>query len=233
MENCYYVYQYIRLDNGTIFYVGKGKNNRYLRLDSRNKHFTNILNSVECAVEIIYDNLTEREALDLEMQTIHELVFNEGYSIDIHGFNDKSNTNYLTNCTWGGEGTSGFSMKQSPETIEKRRIKNTGKKRTPEQKARMKEAYKTRKESIRTEESIQLQYSKSSYTQGTHVYCIELDKTFSSKRKALKCMKEEFGIEFNKKTFTKHLNHELVQGNDWYGEVMINGKLTQLHWVLI
>jgi hypothetical protein len=160
MEKCYYVYQYIRLDNGSIFYIGKGKNNRYLRLDSRNDHFMNIVNSIDCVVEILYNNLTEREALELEMQTIHDLVFNEGYSIDIHGFNDKSNDNYLTNCTWGGEGTSGFSMKQSQETIEKRRLKNTGKKRTPEQKARMKEACRTRKEPIRSEESIQIQYSK-------------------------------------------------------------------------
>ena len=233
MEKCYYVYQYIRLDNGSIFYIGKGKNNRYLRLDSRNDHFMNIINSIDCVVEIIYDNLTEREGLELEMQTIYDLVFNEGYSIDIHGFNDKSNDNYLTNCTWGGEGTSGFSMKQSQETIEKRRLKNTGKKRTPEQKARMKEAYKTRKEPIRSEESIQIQYSKSSYTQGTHVRCIELDRVFPSKRKALECMKEEFGIEFNKKTFTKHLNHELIKGHDWYGEILINGELIQLHWEMI
>ena len=233
MESCYYVYQYIRLDTGSIFYIGKGKDNRYLRLDSRNDHFKNIINSTECVVEIIYDNLSESEAFELEMQTIYDLVFVEGYSIDIPGFNDKSNENYLTNCTWGGEGTSGFSRKQSPETIEKRRIKNIGKKRTPEQKQRMKEAYKTRREPVRTTESIENQYSKSSYTQGTHVYCVELSRTFSSKRKAITCMKEEFGIDFNKKSFTKHLNNELIKGCDWYGEIIINGELTKLHWELI
>lgn len=233
MENCYYVYQYIRLDNGSIFYIGKGKNNRFLRLDNRNEHFMNILNSTDCVVEIIYDNLTEHEAFELEMQTIYDLVFIEGYSIDIQGFNDKNNINHLTNCTWGGEGTSGFSMKQSLETIEKRRIKNIGKKRTPEQKSRMREACKTRKEAIRTKESIQAQYAKSSYTQGTHVRCIELDIIFSSKRKALVYMKEEFGIDFNKKTFTRHLNHELIQGHDWYGEILLNGELIRLHWEII
>ena len=42
-ERKYYVYGYIRLDTNTYFYIGKGKDNRYLRLDNRKQHFMNVL----------------------------------------------------------------------------------------------------------------------------------------------------------------------------------------------
>lgn len=45
----------------------------------------------------------------------------------------------LLNLTDGGEGSSGW--KQSPETVAKRVAKNTGKKRSPELKAKMKAMY--------------------------------------------------------------------------------------------
>ena len=46
-EKIYYVYAYIRLDTNTFFYIGKGKDNRYLRLDNRKEHFMNIFNTTE------------------------------------------------------------------------------------------------------------------------------------------------------------------------------------------
>lgn len=232
-EKIFYVYTYTRLDNNTIFYVGKGKNNRYCRMDNRNNHFTNIVNSVDYKVEKIFENLSEDEAFDLEIDTIQKLVFQEGYNININGFNDKDTNKHLTNCTWGGEGTSGLSIKQSEDAINKRRLKNIGKKRTAEQKERMSDAAKNRKRHIRSEESLKNQYDKSSATQGTRVRCIELDMEFNSKRKAIEYMKLTFNIDFNKKSFKKHLDGNLIHGNDWYGEVFIDNKLIQLHWELI
>ena len=132
MNNIYYVYGYIRLDTNTYFYIGKGKNKRYLNINERTKHFKNILNKTECVVEILYDNLTEEEAFQLEIDTIYDLVFNEGYGIDIIGI--ENNDYYLVNATWGGEGAS---CKQSPETINNRVMKNIGKKRTIEQRNRL------------------------------------------------------------------------------------------------
>ena len=146
MENKYYVYGYIRLDTNTYFYIGKGKDNRYLRLDNRKQHFMNIYNKVECVVEILYDNLTEEEAFQLEVDTIYDLVFNEGYSIDIKGIKKNTNGCHLVNCTWGGEGSSGLSVKQSQETIDKRVAKNIGQKRTDSQKQRMSDSRKKRLE---------------------------------------------------------------------------------------
>ena len=142
MENKYYVYAYVRLDTNTYFYIGKGKDNRYLRLDNRKQHFMNILNKVPCAVEILKDNLTEDEALQLEVDTIYDLVFNEGYSIDIKEISKNENGCHLVNMTWGGEGTSGLSLKQSQETIERRVEKNIGKKRSEVQKQHLSEGRK-------------------------------------------------------------------------------------------
>ena len=134
-ENKYYVYGYIRLDTNTYFYIGKGKDNRYLNIDNRSNHFKNILNKTNCVVEILYKNLTEKEAFQLEMDIIDDLVFNEGYGIDIIGINN--NDYYLVNCTWGGEGAS---YKQSQETIDKRVAKNIGQKRTEEQRKNLSDA---------------------------------------------------------------------------------------------
>ena len=135
LNRIYYVYGYIRLDTNTYFYIGKGKNKRCERLDNRKEHFMNIFNKVECCYEILYDNLNEEEAFELEISTIEDLVFNEGYSIDIPNYKcSKSKTSNLVNLTWGGDGTTGYHVRQSAETVRKRAIKNTGKKRTAEQK---------------------------------------------------------------------------------------------------
>ena len=91
MRNDYYVYVYVRLDNNSIFYVGKGIGVRMYRIEDymRTNHFINILNKTPCAVYKLYDNLTEEDALFLERETIEDLVFNEGYGIDIEGYIEK------------------------------------------------------------------------------------------------------------------------------------------------
>lgn len=134
MNRIFYVYAWFREDYGTPFYIGKGKNNRYLRLDNRKAHFMNIYNTVPTRVEILKDGLTEKEAFKLEMEIIHDLVFNQGYSIEVPEFKSpKIKGKHLVNLTWGGDGTTGYTYKQSEQTIANRVAKNTGKKRTPEQ----------------------------------------------------------------------------------------------------
>lgn len=104
IPNKYYVYAYYRLDNNTIFYIGKGSGKRWCNLH-RGEHFNRIINKCDVVVEILYDNLTEQEAFELERLTIEDLVFNEGYGISINGYMTKDT--YLINRTWGGEGSSG------------------------------------------------------------------------------------------------------------------------------
>ena len=108
-NNDYYVYIYWRLDTNEIFYVGKGRDNRWKRTDEghRNEHFGNIANKHLVVCEIIMDNLTEEQAHGIECWIINELVFECGYSIDIPNNRSKEKGRHLCNMTWGGEGGSG------------------------------------------------------------------------------------------------------------------------------
>lgn len=118
----YYVYAHYRLDNFTPFYIGKGKGDRAYEL-KRNKHHDSITEKYGSIVAIIKDGLTEEEAFELERDMIEDLVFNEGYGIDIQGYNkyNHKKDNYLTNQSWGGEGSSGYKFsKESKQKMSKR-----------------------------------------------------------------------------------------------------------------
>ena len=89
--NIYYVYEWIRLDTNEPFYVGKGKDNRWKRLDREyNPHFMNIINKIPIAVNILHDNLTEEIANQIECWYIWQYR-------DIIGYE-------LVNICDGGEG---------------------------------------------------------------------------------------------------------------------------------
>lgn len=107
MENKkeYYVYERFRLDNMTCFYVGKGKGRRY-KQKRRNKHHDRIANKYGYITKIYKDNLSEEEAFNVEQERIRYYVFELGYGIDIIGYQNNSGM-YLTNSTFGGEGSSG------------------------------------------------------------------------------------------------------------------------------
>ena len=112
----FYVYEHIRKDNNTCFYVGKGTGDRAYNLDRGNFH-NGVCKEYGCRVKIIKDGLTEKEAFALERERIEDYVITFGYGIPIDGYRDFSNNKYLTNFTWGGEGTSGY--KFSDESKEK------------------------------------------------------------------------------------------------------------------
>jgi len=121
-SKCYYVYEHIRLDNMTCFYVGKGKDNRKDRL-IRNAHHDNITNKHEYAVVIIAENLTEKEAHVLEISIIDDYVFNIGYNINIKGYTCKGSNECLTNQTWGGEGSSGKIVTEKTKVVLREKAK--------------------------------------------------------------------------------------------------------------
>lgn len=128
--NNFYVYQYLRED-GTPYYIGKGKNKRaYVNNRTIKKPIDPL------RIKIVQDQLTENEAFNLEIKLIAQ-----------YGRKDIG-TGVLRNLTNGGEGVSG--RINSKNSIKKRVDANTGKKRTPEQKERMRQAQLARKE--RTEE---------------------------------------------------------------------------------
>ncbi len=65
----FYVYVHIRLDNNTVFYVGKGTKNRAYK-PKRNNFYNNVRNSCDCKVVIIKNKLTESQAFRLEKYMI-------------------------------------------------------------------------------------------------------------------------------------------------------------------
>lgn len=135
MENKnFYVYAHYRLDTMEPFYIGKGRNGRKDTL-GRNPIHDNISEKHGHAVVILYDNLTEKEAFFYEREVIEDLVFNEGYEIPCKNCGEFTKEfSYLTNFSFGGEGQTG--LKQSKETIEKRKASNKIASQRPETKAK-------------------------------------------------------------------------------------------------
>lgn len=74
MDN-FYIYMYYFIDSGEVFYIGKGKGNRYLdTVHSRNKYFKNIINKYgdNVGVKFYIENISEEEAFNLERKLIKE-----------------------------------------------------------------------------------------------------------------------------------------------------------------
>lgn len=108
-EPVFYVYVHKRPD-GSIFYVGKGRDDRAWVKKSRNRHWSNVVNKYGgFDVEIIESGLTEPEAFAKEHNLIVELGIEN-----------------LTNQTLGGISTTGYRHSEETKRIQgeitKRRI---------------------------------------------------------------------------------------------------------------
>jgi hypothetical protein len=95
----FYVYAYLRED-GTPYYIGKGKGNRAWVL-----HSNNIIVPDKCLITICESNLSELGAFALERRLINW-----------YG-RINNNTGMLMNKSLGGEGSSGY--KHTPDAIAK------------------------------------------------------------------------------------------------------------------
>jgi hypothetical protein len=124
----YYVYMYLRED-GTPYYVGKGKEKRAY---SNNR---NINKPSENRIVFPYTNLTEEQAFQKEMELIAQ-----------YGRKDNG-TGILRNRTDGGEGSSGRIWKMPPESVEKVRLSKLGKKQSPEHIEKIRQKNKGKKRS--------------------------------------------------------------------------------------
>lgn len=91
-------YIYIHYHENVIFYVGKGSKLRYKGTDHRNNHWINTVNKYGFNIEIIKDNLNEKDSFELEKKLISKYG-----RIDLK-------TGTLVNLTDGGEGLSGIIM---------------------------------------------------------------------------------------------------------------------------
>lgn len=91
--NKYYVYEWYILETDEVFYVGKGCRRRAGNIVSRNKFFKDMYYSHKCKYRKVYNNLTEQQAYEKEIELIKFY---------------RENTSYrLTNICDGGEGSDG------------------------------------------------------------------------------------------------------------------------------
>ena len=131
--NNFYVYGHYKPDSDIPFYIGKGYGKRSRHKIGRNKHWHNIVNKYSYRVEIMYNNLTEAQAFDLEKEFIKRF-----------GRADLG-CGPLVNMTDGGEGMGGeknpfYGKKHSLETKRKLSIiakQRKGRKHSKETKQKM------------------------------------------------------------------------------------------------
>jgi len=69
----YYVYEWFIKESGEVFYVGKGKDNRFKSMKDRNETFKDIIRKNDCDVRIVSGNLEEDEAYACELHRTLEL----------------------------------------------------------------------------------------------------------------------------------------------------------------
>jgi hypothetical protein len=115
--NNYYVYAHQRLDDDSIFYIGKGHGKRAWEVGKRNKHWKGIVNKAGYRVLILQDGMSETDSFTLEK-----------YLIAFYGRADLGEGR-LVNMTDGGEGTSG--RNQTQETRKNISESKKGKTRLP------------------------------------------------------------------------------------------------------
>lgn len=222
MENKYYVYEWIRLDINEPFYVGKGCGDRWRECYRKNKYFTNIINKVPCAVNILHDKLDEKTAFGLEVWYIREYRDVIGYKMC--NINDGGEGN--NSC---GELNSFYGRKHSQKTkehISSIRIERGVAKGENNPNFGKKGDLSPIKGRKHTDEELNKMIKNSKLR--TPVKCIELDREFLSLTQAEKEMERDYGIKIARKQLSKRLNKEIK--TDWYGEIIINGELVKLHW---
>lgn len=95
--NNYYVYGHFCKSNNELFYIGKGKGSRAISKQHRNTFWRNIVNKHGYYIEIFKQNLSEADALKLEVKLILKY---------------KKLGLCKSNLTKGGEGLSGFNHSQ-------------------------------------------------------------------------------------------------------------------------
>lgn len=79
MENNFYVYEWYNIDTQEVFYVGKGSGKRYQSTQGRNTLFQEYIKNNKTDVRIVYDNLTEEEAFQKELE-LYEKYYQIGQS---------------------------------------------------------------------------------------------------------------------------------------------------------
>lgn len=155
----YYIYRWFYKDTNKTFHIGKGKGQRYKeKMQSRNKYFKNIIIKEKNNVtsEILYDNLSEEQAWELEKKLIKKYKAKGECKTNFHEGGCGGNTGNYKNPERSAKISAAakkrvgklnpmFGNHHSEETREKIRQANLGKKLSPEHIEKLKIANKGRK----------------------------------------------------------------------------------------
>jgi hypothetical protein len=139
-DRIFYVYIHYTADDNVPFYVGKGYADRAYVTKGRNEWWNNIVNKHGYNVEIIHENLTDEEAIKIEIETIAKI-----------GRRDKKE-GPLVNLTDGGEGPSGCII--SEETRNKLKAAQRGRKHSEETRKKLSNSLKGKPKSEAHRKSI-------------------------------------------------------------------------------
>lgn len=146
-DSKFFVYLHRRSSDDKVFYIGKGTGRRFSSVKSRNPHWHNVAKKHGWYYEIVFENLSHQEALDLERETISEMTY----------FCEP-----LTNMNGGGTGFAGFSM---PEDV-KAKISKAVKKSFLDEKR--KETHRISVTGRRWSEESKREFSKSKESRKKH-----------------------------------------------------------------
>lgn len=103
MKDKFYVYEFIRLDSGEPFYVGKGCGDRWYKLKrGKNQNFNAIVKNIEVAVILLEENLSNELALEYEIYYINKYI-DDGYPL-VNFTNGGENPPILKGCHNGNYG---------------------------------------------------------------------------------------------------------------------------------
>ena len=128
MVNKFYVYLHRKATDNSVFYVGKGTGKRAWKCTGRSQYWKNTAEKYGHIVDILFDNLSEEDAFQIEKDTILELRY----------FG-----NNLCNMTEGGEGLSG--LKLSDEHKQKISKGNKGRVKSNIEREKLSKALKGKK----------------------------------------------------------------------------------------
>lgn len=225
----HYTYAHIRLDNDSIFYIGKGQGNRAWKKLGRNNHWHSIVAKHGYSVQMLAFWDAEEDALLHEKILIScflQLKYNlankttggdSGYSISEESKRKLSlsasarKRRPMSEETKKKIGNANRGIVRAPEFVEMLRVKATGKKVSSATREKLSKIHKGRKQSKEFVE-------KSTKAKQKKVVCIDNGMIFDSQKHAAMWVKTNFGLEkANNKRISAAVNgiSKIAYGLKW------------------